>query len=106
MQTGLEIMMLEYLPQVMYSMWVVVQSADLPNNNPPVALSSYEPEYMGQTQAIKEAIWLKMLLTQLDNLASKLSLQAVIIHCDNQRALALAKNLQFHSQSYKIDIQW
>ena len=73
---------------------------------PTVALSSCEAEYMGQTQATKEAIWLKMLLAQLDNLASKQSLQAVIIHCDNQGALALAKNPQFHSRSKHIDIQW
>ncbi len=73
---------------------------------PTVALSSCEAEYLGRTQATKEAIWLKMLLAQLDTLTSKQSLQAVIIHCDNQGALALAKNPQFHSRSKHIDIQW
>lgn len=75
---------------------------------------------MGQTLATKEAIWLQDLLEQLDSLISKdpslalishndatiYALQAVIIHCDNQRAVALAKNPQFHAKSKHIDIQW
>lgn len=35
-------------------------------SQPTVALSSCEAEYMGQTQAIKEAVWLKSLLDQLN----------------------------------------
>ena len=49
---------------------------------PTVALSSCEAEYMGQTQATKEAIWLKSLLAQLDSSLAK-GVHAVIIHCDN-----------------------
>jgi hypothetical protein len=33
---------------------------------PTVALSSTEAEYMGQTQATKEAVWLRALLNELD----------------------------------------
>ncbi len=58
---------------------------------PTVALSSCKAKYMGQTQAIEEAIWLKLLLTQLDSLLAE-GVHAVIIHCDNKRAIALAKN--------------
>ena len=72
---------------------------------PTVALSSCEAEYMGQTQATKEAIWLKSLLAQLDSSLAK-GVHAVIIHCDNQGAIALAKNPESHARSKHIDIQW
>ena len=72
---------------------------------PTVALSSCEAEYMGQTQAAKEAIWLKSLLAQLDSSSAK-GVYAVIIHCNNQGAIALATNPESHSQSKHIDIQW
>ena len=70
---------------------------------PTVALSSCEAEYIGQTQATKEAVWLRGLLDQL-NPSAKCT-QAVIIYCDNQGAIALAKNPQFHARTKHIDIQ-
>ena len=85
---------------------------------PTVALSSCEAEYMGQTQATKEAVWLKLLLDELNAPSSKIlssentntttspGLYSVIIHCDNQDAIALAKNLQAHARSKHINIQW
>lgn len=72
---------------------------------PTVALSSCEAEYIKQTQATKETIWLKSLLAQLDSSLAK-GVNAVIIHCDNQGAIALAKNPEFHARSKHIDIQW
>ena len=33
-------------------------------------------------------------------------LNAVIIHCNNQGAVAFAKNPQFYARSKHIDIQW
>lgn len=85
---------------------------------PTVALSSCEAEYMGQTQATKEAVWLKLLLHELNapssknpssqnpNTTTSPGLYSVIIHCDNQGAIALAKNPQAHARSKYIDIQW
>ena len=118
---------------------------------PNVILSSCEAEYMGQTQAVKEAVWLKSLLDQLSppsNADSNSSTQidsnhlptptvsgtlpstnsavslpninsfvasdpypdfafsAVVIYCDNQGAIALAKNPESHARSKHIDIQW
>jgi hypothetical protein len=70
---------------------------------PVVALSSCEAEYMGQTQAAKEAIWLNQLLQQLDE--SPEGPQAVVIYCDNQGAMALAKNPEFHARTKHIDLQ-
>ena len=68
-----------------------------------VALSTCEAEYIGQTQATKEAIWLKNLLNQLlrpDDVDPK----ATVIFGDNQGAIALAKNAQFHARTKHIDI--
>ena len=93
---------------------------------PTMALSSCETEYMGQTQAIKEAVWLKSLLDQpnledsIDSSprddsqttllsltdTSAYALKATIIHCDNQGAVALAKNPKSHARSKHIGIQW
>lgn len=82
---------------------------------PTVALSSCEAEYMGQTQAIKEAVWLKSLLNQLNpedstssstENSSSYALNATIMYCNNQGAIALAKNPEFHARSKHIDIQW
>ncbi|SMR55934.1 unnamed protein product [Zymoseptoria tritici ST99CH_3D1] len=47
-----------------------------------VALSTVEAEYIGETQAAKEAIWLKSLLDQILPDSEK-GPQATIIHCDN-----------------------
>ena len=69
---------------------------------PTVALSTCEAEYIGQTQATKEAVWLKRLLDQLNPQEHR---YAVIIFCDNQGAMALAKNPQFHARTKHIDIQ-
>jgi hypothetical protein len=70
---------------------------------PTVALSSCEAEYMGETQATKEAIWLKRLLQELH--VDRSQTQATIIFGDNQSAIALAKNPQFHARTKHIDIQ-
>jgi len=59
---------------------------------------------MGQTQAVKEAIWLKNFLSQVH--AEKYQNPvATIIFCDNQGAMALARNPQFHGRSKHMGIQ-
>lgn len=84
-----------------------------------VALSSCKAEYIDQTQVAKKAIWLQNLLEQLDNLTVKNSslalishnkatiyiFNAIIIHCDNQRAITLAENPQFHARTKHINTQ-
>lgn len=71
---------------------------------PTVALSSCEAEYVAQTQAAKEAIWLRSLLVELLNNNGELT--ATVIYGDNQGAIALAKNPQFHARTKHIDIQY
>jgi Reverse transcriptase (RNA-dependent DNA polymerase)/GAG-pre-integrase domain len=73
---------------------------------PTVALSTCEAEYVAQTQAVKEAIWLKGLLVELSDMHNnELSPSAVILYADNQGAIALAKNPVFHGRTKHIDIQ-
>ena len=67
-----------------------------------VALSSCEAEYMGQTQASKEAIWLSRLMGEL---VGEPSAKATIIYGDNQGAIAMAKNPKYHGRAKHIDIQ-
>jgi hypothetical protein len=69
---------------------------------PTISLSTCEAEYIGQTQATKEAVWLRKLLREL----GREQLQATVIFGDNQGAIALAKNPQFHGRSKHIDTQW
>ena len=63
-----------------------------------------EAEYIGQTNATKEAIWLRRLLNEIRPETAN-EPQATIIYCDNQGAIALAKNPQFHARTKHIDIQ-
>jgi Reverse transcriptase (RNA-dependent DNA polymerase) len=70
---------------------------------PTVSLSTCEAEYAGQTQASKEAVWLRQLLRGL-NPADEIP-YATIIYCDNQGAIALAKDPRFHPRTKHIGIQ-
>lgn len=69
---------------------------------PMVSLSTYKAKYIAKTQATKEAIWLRSLLSQL--LLNREEPSATIIFGDNKGA-ALAKNLQFHVRTKHIVIQ-
>ncbi len=68
-----------------------------------VTLSICEIEYTRQILVAKEAIWLRNLMTQLTCDAEYS--QAVMIYKDNQSAIALIKNSQFHARIKHIDIQ-
>jgi transposase InsO family protein len=67
-----------------------------------VALSSCEAEYIAETEAAKEAIWLRRLLGNFGYSGPL----AVKILGDNRGALALAKNPEFHSRTKHIDIRY
>lgn len=70
---------------------------------PTVALSTVEAEYGAQTQASKEAIWLRQLLQNL--IPQEQTPYATIIYCDNQGAIALAKDPKYHPRTKHIGIQ-
>ena len=69
-----------------------------------VVLSSTEAEYMTLTQAVKESIWLQVLLSDLG--AGRHQEEVRNINIDNQGALALARNPEFHARTKHIDIQY
>jgi len=71
---------------------------------PTVALSTTEAEYMALTQATKEAIWIRQLLSEI-GMTPKTSREPTIIRSDNQGCISLAKNSVHHARTKHIDIQ-
>ncbi|SMN02585.1 hypothetical protein SPONN_1431 [uncultured Candidatus Thioglobus sp.] len=67
-----------------------------------VALSTAESEYMALSSAAQEAVWIRELNSDLGNPQS----QPTLIYEDNQSAIAMAKNPQFHGRSKHIGIKY
>jgi hypothetical protein len=67
-----------------------------------VALSSTEAEYIALVQAAKESIWLQRLLGEL----GRTERDHRIMWEDNQGAIALALNPEYHARTKHIDIQY
>ena len=67
-----------------------------------VVLSSTEAEYITQTHAAKEALWLHSFLQELCSAPD----DPLIINCDNQGAIALAKDNKFHAHTKHIDVRY
>ena len=67
-----------------------------------VALSTSEAEYIALTSAAQEAIWLRQLLSELEQEPEK----KVVIYEDNQSTICLSKNPQFHGRSKHIAIKY
>jgi len=63
-----------------------------------VALSSTEAEYMAITKAIKEAIWLKAFLGEINSLGDP-----IMVFCDNQSVIHLTNDRMFHERTKHID---
>src|SRR5216684_423630 len=67
-----------------------------------VALSSTESEYIAGAHATKEAIWLRQLLS---NLGYGTHLPT-LLRIDNQSAITIAKNPEFHDRTKHIDVRY
>lgn len=67
------------------------------------ALSSTEAEYMAASNASKEAIWLRGLLLELGAIKNDFPIPLLI---DNQSAIALVKNGEFHERTKHIGIRY
>jgi len=67
-----------------------------------IALSSTEAKYIAQTHAAKEAIWLRVFLDEIRGPLNR----PMMINCDNQGAIALAKDNKFHSRTKHIDLRY
>ena len=68
---------------------------------PTVALSTIESEYMAAANATREAIWLRILLTDL----GYPQVSASIVYGDNQGCISLTRNPIAHSHAKHIDIR-
>ena len=67
-----------------------------------VALSTAEAEYVALAGAAQEAVWLKHLYQELAHSPDK----PVLIKEDNQSAIAISKNPQYHGRVKHIDIKY
>ena len=68
-----------------------------------IALSTCEAEYMAITAASQEA---KFLMQLLSDMTGRTPEGSYTLHCDNQGAIALAKNPVQHQRSKHIDIKY
>jgi hypothetical protein len=69
-----------------------------------VALSTCEAEYMALGEAVKEAVWIKNFINNL-NVGIHFDNVPIEVHVDNESAIKLAKNPEFHQRSKHIDIR-
>ena len=67
-----------------------------------VSLSTVEAGYVAATEALKEAIFLRILFSNFFNQIP----QTVPIFCDNQGAIALAKHAVFHKRTKHITLKY
>src|SRR6202522_4010649 len=67
-----------------------------------ISLSTTESEYIAATYAAKEALWLRQLILQLFGIL----LPATPLFCDNQSAIALAKEHQYHARTKHINVRF
>jgi hypothetical protein len=67
-----------------------------------ISLSTTESEYVAATYAAKEALWLRSLISQLLGV----SLPATTLFSDNQSAIALTKEHQYHARTKHIDVRF
>ena len=67
-----------------------------------IALSSTKAEYVAKTNTAKEALWLQSFINEV----TRIKYRSLTIKCDNQGAMALAKDNKFHSRTKHIDLQF
>ncbi|GKV22644.1 hypothetical protein SLEP1_g32496 [Rubroshorea leprosula] len=66
-----------------------------------VALSTTEAEYMAITEAVKEALWLKGLVSDL-----RVEQNEMMVFCDSQSAIHLTKNTMYHERTKHIQVRY
>lgn len=69
-----------------------------------VSTSTTEAEYVAASAAVKEAIWLKQLLCDINMFQSVCKSESVPLFIDNQSAIKLIKNPVLHKRTKHIDI--
>jgi hypothetical protein len=67
-----------------------------------IAQSTAEAEYIAASDACREAVWLRKLLSDL--FGGKL--EPTVIHCDNQSCIKLSEKPVFHDRSKHIEMKY
>ena len=66
-----------------------------------VAFSTTEAKYMAMIEAGKEVAWLSGLVNELG-----FKQDSMVLHCDSQSAIHLAKNQVYHARTKHIVVQY
>jgi hypothetical protein len=72
------------------------------HKQPLIALSSTEAEYIAAASAAREITWLRSVVGELGNLPPS----PTPLYCDNQSAIALAKNGLMNARTKHIDLRY
>lgn len=67
-----------------------------------VALSTTEAEFMAACEATKETMWIKQFLSDIDEYKQ----DSMCLHLDNQSAISVIKNINFHKRCKHIEIKY
>jgi hypothetical protein len=67
-----------------------------------ISLSTTESEYVAAVHAAKEALWLRSLISSLFGI----EIPTTTLFSDNQSAIALTKEHQYHARTKHIDIRF
>lgn len=67
-----------------------------------VSLSTTEAEYVASSETAREVTWMRGLLSDLGLHQQN----PTSLHCDNQSALKLMKNPEFHKRTKHIDVRY
>ena len=65
-------------------------------------LCGTEAEFISACESTKEAVWLRSLLSEILGVNNG----STPLLCDNEGAIRLVKNLEFHQQTKHIDIKY
>ena len=67
-----------------------------------VALSTTEAEYMAACEAAKEAVWMRRFLNEIKEEPTG----PISVYCDNQSAIKLVHNPEFHQRTKHVDVKF
>jgi len=67
-----------------------------------VALSTTKAKYIAATHAAKEAMWIRMFLAKVARPLTR----PTTLYCNNQSAISVLKNDQYHARTKHIDIRY
>lgn len=68
---------------------------------PIIALSSTEAEYIALSSAVKEALWMRQLMMEVDEIEGP-----TMVYCDNKSAIELGSKEAYRPRSKHIDLRY